>query len=79
MKYKTLIGKSEKLTDKHSQGQSIKPGKLGKLQQLLIDKASGYQSKLEALDDPEKRQKLESRLNVVRAQIEKLARLDEND
>ena len=79
MKYKTLVGKSEKLADKHSQGKSIKPGKLGKLQQLLIDKAAGYESKLESLEDSEKRQKLESRLNVVRTQIEKLAQLDKNE
>ena len=77
MKYKTLVGKSEKLADKFSQGQSIKPGKLGKLQQALIDKAAGYETRLETLTDPEKRQKLESRLNVVRAQIEKLAQLNE--
>ena len=79
MKYKTLVGKSEKLTDKHSQGISIKPGKLGRLQQSLIDKAAGYEAKLETLTDPEKRQKLESRLNVVRTQIEKLDQLDEED
>ena len=79
MKYKTLVGKSEKLAGKHSQGYSIKSGKLGKLQQLLIDKASGYEMKLETLTDPEKRQKLESRLNVVRAQIEKLGQLADDD
>ena len=54
MKYKTLVGKSEKLADKFSQGQSIKPGKLGKLQQALIDKAAGYETRLETLTDPEK-------------------------
>ena len=79
MKYKTLVGKSEQLADKHSQGQSIKPGKLGKLQQALIDKAAGYETKLDTLTDPEKRQKLESRLNVVRAQIEKLTQLTDDD
>ena len=79
MKYKTLVGKSEKLAHKHSQGKSIKPGKLGKLQQLLIDKAAGYETRLETLNDPEKRQKLESRLNVVRTQIDKLTQLAENE
>ena len=71
MKFSQLVGKFEKLVQKHEKGSRIKPEKLNKLQQLLEEKKSRYQAKLDATDDPGKRKKLETRLRVVNAQLEK--------
>lgn len=71
MKFSELVDQFEKLVHKHEKGSSIKPKKLNKLQQLLEEKKSRYQAKLNATDDPDKRQKLERRLRVVNAQLEK--------
>jgi len=71
MKFSELADKFEKLVNKTEQGKRIKPGKLNKLQQLLGDKKSRYQAKLDATNDPDKRRKLETRLRVVDAQLEK--------
>ena len=78
MKFSKLVEKFEKLAGKHKQGSAIKPDKLDKLRQLLSDKKSRYQKKLEATDDPDKRQKLERRLRVVSAQLDKLKRLSKS-
>jgi hypothetical protein len=71
MKFSELVDKFDNLVHKHEKGKRIKPEKLNKLQQLLNEKKSRYQAKLNATDDPEKRQKLERRLRVVNAQLEK--------
>jgi hypothetical protein len=71
MKFTKLIDKFEKLFDTQTQGRPIKPGELQKLQQLLTDKKSRYKEKLEATQEPEKRKKLETKLKVVNAQLEK--------
>ena len=71
MKFSDLVDKFEKLVHKHEKGSRIKPGKLNKLQQLLGEKKSRYEAKLGATNDPDKRKKLERRLRVVNAQLEK--------
>ena len=71
MKFSELVEKAEKLVGKHEKGRRIKPKKLNKLQQLLNDKKSRYEAKLAKTDDPGKRRKLETRLRVVTAQLEK--------
>jgi len=38
---------------------------------LLSEKKSRYEAKLDATDDPDKRHKIETRLRVVNAQLEK--------
>jgi len=75
MKFNRLVGKFESLVNKAEQGSKIKSEKLIKLQQLLDTKKTRYESKLEATQDPEKRRKLETRLKVVAAQLEKLKKL----
>lgn len=79
MKFSELVEKAEKLVGKHEKGKRIKPKKLDKLQQLLSDKKSRYQKKLDETDDPGKRQKLETRLRVVSAQLEKSKQLQAAD
>ena len=71
MKFNRLISKFESLAKKLEQGSSVIPEKLEKLQRLLEAKKTRYESKLEATRDPEKRRKLETRLKVVAAQLEK--------
>jgi hypothetical protein len=75
MKFSRLVDKFESLVNKLDQGSSIIPEKLEKLQQLLEAKITRYEAKLEATDDPEKRRKLETRLKVVAAQLEKSRKL----
>ena len=79
MKFTELVEKAEKLVGKHEQGKRVKPKKLDKLQQLLSDKKSRYEAKLANTDDPGKRQKLETRLRVVSAQLEKSQQLQAAD
>jgi hypothetical protein len=78
MKFSKLAEKFEKLTGQQKKGSAIKPDKLDKLRQLLGDKKSHYKNKLDATDDADKRQKLERRLRVVRAQLDKLKRLSKS-
>ena len=79
MKFTRLVDKFEKLVNKHERGRKIKSRKLAQLQQLLEDKRLRYQSRLEALEDPEKRKKLETRLRVVEAQLEKTRQLSSTE
>ncbi len=71
MKFKKLVDKFESLVNKAEQGSEVKSEKLVKLQQLLDAKKSRYEAKLEATQDPDKRRKLETRMQVVNAQLEK--------
>ena len=71
MKFTKLVDKYKKLVANYEQGRHITPEKLEKLQQLLAEKKSRYEAKLEATLDPEKRTRLETRLKVVNAQLEK--------
>ena len=71
MKFKELNARAEKLARKSDKGKKIKPKILATLQQLLSEKKASYKKKLEVTTDPEKRQKLELRLKVVDAHIQK--------
>lgn len=71
MKFSKLVDKVEKLVQKHKESGQVKPEKLDKLRQLLTEKKTRYQAKLDVTNDPDKRQKLETRLRVVNAQLEK--------
>ena len=75
MKFNRLIGKAEEIVDRHQRGKPVKPADLDKLQQLLTEKIARYSEKLEFTDDPDKREKLQTRLKVVNAQLEKSKRL----
>jgi hypothetical protein len=75
MKFSRLIGKAEKIVDSHAQGHPVKSAKLSKLQRLLGEKIARYQEKLEATEDPQKREKLQTRLKVVNAQLQKSRQL----
>lgn len=75
MKFSRLVDKFESLVSKLDQGSIIIPEKLEKLQQLLEAKILRYKSKLALTEDPEKRRKLETRLKVVAAQLEKSKKL----
>jgi hypothetical protein len=75
MKFSRLVDKFESLVNKLDQGSSIIPEKLEKLQQLLEAKITRYEAKLDVTEDPEKRRKLETRLKVVAAQLEKSRKL----
>jgi hypothetical protein len=79
MKFSELVEKAEKLVGKHEKGKRVKPKKLDKLQQLLSDKKSRYEARLAETDDPGKRHKLETRLRVVSAQLEKAKQLGAAD
>ncbi len=72
MKFTELVEKFETLANKKEQGNQIKPEKLQELRELLADKKFRYEKKLEVTPDPEKSKKLETRLKVVSAQLEKL-------
>lgn len=79
MKFTKLVGKFEKLIHKHEKGDSIEVEKLTKLQQLLTDKRDRYQASLDTTEDEGKRKKLETRLRVVNAQLEKAKKLPATD
>ena len=79
MKFTKLVGKFEKLLHKHEKGDSIEVEKLTKLQQLLSDKRDRYQASLDTTEDEGKRKKLETRLRVVNAQLEKAEKLPATD
>jgi phage pi2 protein 07 len=71
MKFSKLIGKAEKLVDKQEQGELIEADKLTQLQSLLTEKLERYEAKLKENLEPHKRLKLEARLRVVKAQLQK--------
>ena len=75
MKFSKLIGKVKKIVDSHEQGDSVESAKLSKLQRLLGEKISRYREKLDATEDPQKRDKLQTRLKVVNAQLRKSKQL----
>ena len=79
MKFSKLIGKVEKIADRHERGKRIKPKKLDELQGLLADKIARYEAKLDGELDTGKREKLEKRLRVVRAQLQKSQKLSAGD
>jgi len=79
MKFTKLVDKFEKLFHKHEKGDSIEVEKLTKLQQLLSDKRDRYQASLDTTEDEGKRKKLETRLRVVNAQLEKAKKLPSTD
>ena len=79
MKFTKLVDKFKKLLDSHEQGGHITAEKLEKLQQLLTDKKSSYETKLETTMDPEKRTRLETRMKGVNAQLEKSKNLPTNN
>jgi len=71
MKFSRLIGKAEKIAEKAQQGKRIKSKKLAELQALLVDKIARYEARLEEDQSEQNRNKLETRLKVVRAQLRK--------
>jgi predicted component of type VI protein secretion system len=71
MKFSRLIEKAEKFADKVKQGHQVKPKKLTELQDLLSDKIARYEARLKEDMTEQKRNKLETRLKVVRAQLQK--------
>ena len=79
MKFTKLVDKFKKIVDSHEQGKQIESEKLEKLQQLLTDKKSRYEEKLETTTDPEKRTRLETRMKVVNAQLEKSKHLQSSN
>ena len=78
MKFSKLIEKAEKIAAYYQQGRQIKSGKLTKLQRLLNDKVARYEARLEEDMNELKRQKLGTRLKVVRAQLQKSINLAAN-
>ena len=79
MKFSRLIHKTEKVAEKRERGRRIKPAQLNELQRLLGEKIAKYESRLEADTDSRKRAKLEKRLRVVRAQLQKTMALKAPD
>ncbi len=71
MKFSKLNARFNKLLNQAGKGKAVKPKKLEKLQQLLSDKKSRYEAKLDSTTDPKKRKSLETKLKVVCAQLEK--------
>ena len=75
MKFTKLSQKFNKLLKKQDKGKTIKPEKLEKLQQLLNEKKSRYEEKLNTELSEEKRNSLETKLKVVMAQLDKSKQL----
>jgi hypothetical protein len=75
MKFKKLNAKLDKLAGKVDKGKPVDQKKLEKLRQVLIEKKHRYAAKLESEDNPDKRQSIETKLNVVNAQIDKAGKL----
>ncbi|MCP4332788.1 MAG: hypothetical protein GY785_09045 [Gammaproteobacteria bacterium] len=75
MKFSKLIGQAERLVETHQQGNSVGSEELSELQRRLTAKISRYQAKLEEVEDPQKREKLQTRLKVVSAQLKKSKQL----
>ena len=77
MKFSRLIEKVEKFGDKVQQGRQVEPKKLTELQGLLGDKIARYEARLKEDMTEKKRNKLETRLKVVSAQLHKSKQLEE--
>ncbi len=75
MKFSRLVGKAEKIVDRHARGQVVESEELSKLQHLLVDKISRYEEKIAQTQDEQKRDKLQTRLKVVKAQLQKSRQL----
>ena len=75
MKFSKLVGQAEKIVETHQQGHSVGSEELSELQRRLTEKISHYQAKLEEVEDPQKREKLQTRLKVVNAQLQKSKQL----
>ncbi len=75
MKFSRLVDQAEKIVETHKQGRSVGSEELSELQRRLTEKVSHYQAKLEETDDPQKREKLQTRLKVVSAQLQKSKQL----
>ena len=75
MKFSKLIGKAEKLVDKHDQGKPVEGAKLTRLQSLLTEKIERYEKKLAEGLEPQKQKKLQARLKVVKSQLQKSIKL----
>ena len=75
MKFSRLIEKAEKFGDKVKKGRQLEPKKLTELQGLLGDKIARYEARLKEDMTEQKRDKLETRLKVVRAQLQKSKQL----
>lgn len=75
MKFSKLVDKIEKAFDSHEQGDPVKLKDLSKLERLLAEKMARYREKLKQTDDPRKRDKLKTRLKVVKAQLKKAGKL----
>ena len=71
MKFSKLIERAEKIAAYYQQGHQIKPSQVTKLQRLLNDKVARYEARLEEDMNERKRQSLETRLKVVKAQLQK--------
>ena len=76
MKFSRLIEKAEEFGDKVQQGRQVEPEKLTELQGLLGDKIARYEARLQEDMTEQKRDKLETRLKVVRAQLQKSKQLN---
>jgi uncharacterized protein YcbK (DUF882 family) len=75
MKFSRLVDKAEKLANKYEQGKPLEEAKLTRLQSLLTDKVERYEEKLQGDLEPNKREKLEARLKVVKSQLKKSIKL----
>ena len=75
MKFSKLVGQAEKIVETHQQGHSVGSEELSELQRRLTEKISHYKAKLEETEDPKKREKLQTRLKVVNAQLQKSRQL----
>jgi hypothetical protein len=75
MKFRKLIGKAEKIVDSHEQGHPVENEDLARLQHLLAEKISRYEARLKTIEDSKKREKLQTRLKVVNAQLKKSEKL----
>lgn len=76
MKFTELSTKFNKLLKKQEKGKKLKPKKLEKLQELLEAKKLSFEEKLKADISNEKRTAVQSKLNVVKAQIAKAKELN---
>ena len=75
MKFKKLDTRATKLARKRARGKTIKSSDLDTLIQLLLDKKQRYENKLTETSDPDKKKKLELRLKIVNAHIDKAREL----
>jgi predicted component of type VI protein secretion system len=76
MKFSKLVDKVEKIVEKQQKGKKVKPKKIEQLEDLLAEKISRYEARLEKDLSKSDRGKLEARLKVVRAQLRKAKDLE---